>query len=172
MDKRYWVARCDDGEILALSTYQSTREEFEQKCSAHPYKKSESFSIAEMPEEEFLRALDDMPPWMRPLLNLRKEATRKIFKSLKDVKYDQIACATIGDWRLRLSVDHVDGPFMFHLSARHVTKGCEVTEHELATVGELLISLGAMPLPPLLSMTSEAFHFRWPAMDVSSEDLN
>jgi hypothetical protein len=171
MDKRYWIARCQHGEDGAISTYPSTREEFEQKCCFCSHLKDDTVSISEMTTEEFARKLEEMPPWMKPLLELRKEATRKIFASLRDVKYDDIPCATLEKWRLRLSVDHGDGPFMFHLSARHVDKGTNVTEKELEILSEFLLSLGAVPLPSSI-FSLEAFHFRWPALDVGDEDLN
>ena len=172
-DKRYWVAKCQHGEV-GFSTFSTTKEDFERQCSAHPHYAKEgegcAAEVKEISQDDFAARVRSMPAWIKETIKLRRSATKKVFPSLEGVKFSDIPCATILGWRLRLSVDCGDGPFKFHLSAR-LTRGGDANEAELAKLGDIIQVMGQTPLPELMTK-NEAYHFQWPAHDVDAEALN
>jgi hypothetical protein len=173
LDKRYWVAKCRHGEI-GFSTFSTTREDFERQCGAHPHYAKEgegcAAEIKEISQDDFAARVRTMPAWIKETIKLRRSATKKVFATLKDMKPSEIPAATILGWRLRLSVDRIEGPPRFHLSAK-TTRGGDANEAEMTKLGDIIQVLGQSSFPELFAK-NEAYHFQWPARDVDAEALN
>lgn len=178
MDKRYWLCRDESGDV-GFSMYPTTREEFERQCAhieGQPVITGRvvgNVQVSEISFDDFTSRLANLTascPWVAAILELRKEAKRKIFRTLKGVKYTDIPYGEAAGWRIRLSVDGGDGPLMFHLSARRVG-GEDASLDDMTLLAQMIYAMGGVPLPQLLAK-NEAYHFRWPAVDVGPESLN
>ncbi len=178
LDKRYWVATCKHGE-LGFSTYATTREDFERQCGHVAHIKDGSvfpdgctFEIKEISQDDFAARVGKMPAWVKQVIKLRREATKKACRSLSEIKPSDVPRATILGWDLRLSVDGMDGPFKFHFSARPVRGTVdEVSESATVKLGEIIQVMGGVPLPEVMTV-GEAFHFEWSADDVEDKGAN
>lgn len=168
LDKRYWVAKCRHGEV-GFSTYRTTREDFERQCGTHPHcaKTGDGCAaeVKEISQDDFAARIRSMPAWIKETIKFRKEAARKPILSQKDVDPSKLSSATILGWRLKLSVDCIDGPFRFHMSAK--IRGKDPSEGEMTKLGEIMQVMGCHPLPELMLM-NEALHFQWDAPDVEA----
>lgn len=171
MDKRYWLATCEHGDA-GFSTYAMTKEDFERQCAhlGHAKEKGCAIDIKEISQDSFAAHVQTLPKWVKQVVKLRREATRKIFPTLEGVRSSDIPCATIDGWRIRLSVDDMDGKFVFHLSAR-MAHGNDASEKDMVRLGFMMQVMGAVPLPEIVAK-NEAYHFRWDALDVEARDLN
>lgn len=166
--KRYWAAICKHGD-LGFSTYASTREEFERLCSysRHDGEDGSAVEVREISIDEFAAMVKMMPAWVKDAIKLRREAVRKVVRgTAKGMRPSEIPSATILGWRVRLTVDDLDGPAKFHLSAR-LLRG-EAKEEDTVRLGQIFQILGALPLPELMAAEG-ALHFEWPAPDFEAE---
>src|SRR6267142_6877724 len=169
LDKRYWLASCKHGEV-GFSTFATTRQDFEEQCKNHPHvKEGEGCAIEakEMFRDAFAARVRAMPPWIKQTIKFRREATRRVFRNLHEAKPSNIPSATILGWRLRLSVDCMEGPPRFHLSARPA-RGGDATVDEMVKLGQVIQVLGQTKMLDLMAKDL-AFHFEWEAADVEVE---